>query len=176
MNILKRWRGNTENSSSEERPLTKHGREDGPLGRLRGEMDRIFDRMWREFDSDPFSAMTRWPEPISRMTNWPAMDMAEDGKTVTIRLDVPGLDAKDVDVEVSGNQLSIRGQRQDELKQEDKGVCRRERYSGSFARTITLPSYVDPGKVDAKYDKGTLTITVPKIPGQGPKRVQVKSQ
>jgi HSP20 family protein len=139
-------------------------------------MDRIFDRIWKEFDSDPFSAMTRWPEPMGRMTNWPAMDLAEDDKAVTIHLDVPGLDAKDVDVEVSGNQLSIRGQRQDEFKQEEKGVYRRERYSGSFARTITLPSYVDSGKVDAKYDKGTLTITAPKIPGQGPKRVQVKSQ
>jgi len=175
MNIIKRWRGHGE-QGEKQRGLTKHEREDRPLARLRSEMDRFFDRVWKDFDRDPFAALTRLPETLGQMSDWPAMDMAEDDKAVTIRLDVPGLDAKDVDVEVSGNQLSVRGERQDEFSEEKRGVHRRERYSGSFARTITLPSYVDAGKVEARYDKGTLTITAPKIPGQGPKRVQVKSE
>jgi len=174
MNLIRKWRGHRE-QDREQRVLTRHGREDRPLARLRDEMDRLFDRMWKDFDRNPFSALTSLPETLDQITSWPAMDVAEDDKTMTIRLDVPGLDAKDVDIEVSGNQLTVRGQRHDEFKEEKKGVFRRERYSGSFARSVTLPAYVDPGKVDARYDKGTLTITVPKIPGQGPRRVPILS-
>jgi HSP20 family protein len=175
MNFLKKWRGN-EGREEQQGTLSRAGREQRPLSRLREEMNRAFERVWKDFDRDPWTAMARAPEMLGQLSDWPAMDMAEDEKSLTIRVDVPGLEAKDVDVEVSGNQLSVRGQRQDEFKEEQKGLYRRERYSGSFARTITLPAHVDASRVEASYDKGTLTITAPKIPGQGPRRVRVKSE
>lgn len=147
----------------------------GPLSRLRAEVDRVFERVWQDLHRDPWSALTRMPDSFRELTSWPAMDVAEDEKTYSIRMDVPGLEAKDLEVEVSGNQLTVRGQRNDEFKDENKGVYRRERYSGSFARSVTLPPHVDPSKMEAKYEKGTLTLTVPRIPGQGPRRVQVKA-
>jgi len=87
---------------------------------------------------------------------------------------VPGLGPEDVEVELVGDDaLTIRGQRQDEFSDEKRGVRRRERRCGSFVRTIALPPYVDADKVEAKYDKGTLSITLPKVAGKEPKRVTV---
>jgi HSP20 family protein len=91
-------------------------------------------------------------------------------------VDVPGINAKDIEVDVSGNLLTVRGSREEEKKSKTGGVWRHERHSGSFLRTVTLPTYVDSAKVEAKYDKGVLTITAPKIPGAGPKRVPVKTE
>lgn len=178
MNILKKWRKQPE-PGNEPNTLVKHrptGGDGGGLARFRDfreQIDRTFDRVWREFDRDPWSALSTLPNQLGGLSNWPAVDMAEDDNTVTLRVDVPGLDQKELDVEVSGNLLTIRGQRQDEWTDKQGGVRRRERVSGSFARTITLPSYADGEKVEASYNKGTLTINIPKVPGQGPKRVRV---
>ena len=180
MNLLKKWR---KQNDGENRALVKHGRSEEGLARIRDFRDKIdnaFDRIWRQWDRDPWSALKTLPQQFGSLAhfggglaNWPAVDMAEDEKSVTLRVDVPGLDEKDLDVEVSGNLLSIRGSRQDEWDENKHGVRRRERISGSFARTLTLPSYVDAQKIEARYDKGTLHITVPKVPGQGPKRVRI---
>jgi HSP20 family protein len=138
-------------------------RGDDRLSRFREEMDRAFDRVLGGFE-----------HPLSMMHEWPALDMAEDDKAVTLRVDVPGLKPEDLNVEVSGNVLTISGSREDEWKEEKRGVLRQERVSGSFTRSVTLPSYVKTDQVEAKYDKGTMTITIPKVPGQGPKRIDVK--
>ena len=155
----------------------------GLLGRKdRLGLDRGFDRLWQDLERDPWalvrdpwSAFDRISEPLGALANWPAVDVAEDDNAVTVRCDVPGLDAKDLDVRVSGNLLTVSGSRQDEWSGRKRGVRRQERVSGSFSRTITLPSYVDAEKVEAKYDKGTLTVTVPKVPGKGPRRVTVRA-
>lgn len=174
MNLLKRWR---KHENQDDQALDRHVGDHRGLARFgdfrdfRQEIDRAFDRVWREFDRNPWSALTSLSEPWSSISNWPAVDMAENDKEVTVHVDVPGLDEKDLEVEVSGNLLTIRGSRQDEWSDKKHGIRRRERVSGSFARTITLPSYVDTQNVKAKYKKGTLNITVPKIPGQGPRRV-----
>jgi len=165
MALLSRFR---KRDRDEQRGLAhrEHQEEQGGLSRFRHEMEKALDRVWREFDRDPWA-------PLSQVSEWPAMDVAEDEQKVTLRLDVPGLDAKDLDIQVSGTQLTVKGSRQDEWEDTKQGIHRRERRSGSFTRTVTLPSYVDPNQIEARYDKGTLTLTVPKIPGQGPKRVQV---
>jgi HSP20 family protein len=154
----------------------------GPLARRGFGFDRDIERMWRDFDRDPWSVardpwsmLDRMSESLTQLNNWPAIDVSEDGNAMTVRCDVPGLDVENLDVQVSGNVLTISGAREDEWDGEKRGVHRRERVSGSFSRSVPLPSHVDGSKVEAKYDKGTLTITVPKIPGKGPRRVQVKA-
>ena len=146
-----------------------HERGDGDRGlsRLHDELESTFERLWREFGRGEFPLMGR---PAAE---WPAIDVAEDEKAVTVRADVPGMEAKDLDVEVSGNQLTIRGHREDEWSKTEGGIHRQERRSGSFSRTVSLPAYVDASKIEARYDKGTLTVVAPKTRGQGPKRVQV---
>jgi HSP20 family protein len=174
MNLLKKWRKHDQNGR-ERRFAKRETRRDLPIDRFRDEMNRTFDRVWRDFDRDPWSALATLPDTLGTMSDWPAIDMAEDDKAVTLRVDVPGLDLKDVDVEVSGNLLTIRGQREDEWSDNRKGVYRRERRSGSFVRSVTLPNYVEPDKIEASYDKGILTVMVPKAAGKGPMRVEVKS-
>jgi HSP20 family protein len=185
--LLKKWRNNNRTDSDNDHgrgtALAKRERhqDDWGIERFRREMDRTFDRFWRDLErGDPWSAMSTLPGAfgggaISNMTDWPAIDIAEDEKSVTLRVDLPGLEPKDIDVELSGNVLMLRGQRSDEWSENQRGVYRRERRSGSFLRTIPLPEYVERDKIDARYDKGTLTLTVPKAPGKGPKRVQVKA-
>ncbi|HEV2295404.1 MAG TPA: Hsp20/alpha crystallin family protein [Tepidisphaeraceae bacterium] len=115
------------------------------------------------------------PSALSEFSGWPAIDTAEDENSYTVRVDVPGIDPKDVELEVSGNVLSIRGSRQDEWSDENKkrGIIRRERRSGSFLRSLPLPDYVDAEKVEARYENGTLTVMAPKIAGKGSRRVPV---
>jgi len=130
---------------------------------------------------EPWSAFERMGEQLNALSNlsdlpnWPAVDVSEDDHTVTVRCDVTGLDAGDLDVQVSGNLLTVSGSRQDEWSDKKHGLRRQERVSGTFSRTIPLPSYVDAEKVEARYDKGTLTVNVPKIAGKGPRRVTVKA-
>jgi HSP20 family protein len=176
MKLLKRWR-EQDRVGSGSNAIIRHNQHRGltKADDFRKQIDRAFDRVWREFDRDPWTALTSLPEELGSLSNWPAVDQAEDEHAITLRVDVPGLDEKDLDVEVSGNLLTIRGSREDEWNGKKHGIRRRERVSGSFARAITLPPYVDTGKVEAKYEKRTLAITVPKIPGQGPRRVQVTS-
>ena len=143
------------------------GRVPQPLPSLQREIQRVFENAWGAFAAGKFPSFGMIPA-------WPAIDVTEDDKTVTLRADIPGIDPKDLDVEVSGSALTISGSRQEEHKQEKADYRRQERTSGSFSRTITLPSYVDAAKVEARYGKGILTVTVPKVPGQGPKRVGVK--
>jgi HSP20 family protein len=160
MNLLKRIIG-------EENPteLAKPG--GAILSDFRREIDRAIDRVWRDVGRD------RWPD--FDVAPWPPVDVAEDDKALTLRVDVPGLEPKDVDVEVSGDVLTIRGSREEEQRTNGNGgPYRHERYTGSFTRAMTLPPYADADKVAAAYDKGVLTITIPKVPGQGPRKVPVR--
>lgn len=162
MNIVKK----ATNGNGSKNELAHRSTE--PFTALQREVDHAFDRVRRMFEggiSPHFGVFAKWP----------AVDVSESDKAVTLRADVPGLEARDFDVEVSGNALTIRGSRREEKKEDKKGFQSQERRFGSFSRTITLPSYADIAKLDARYDKGVLTVTVPKIPGQGSKRIAVKS-
>ena len=139
-----------------------------PIASLQKEIQNVFQNAWDAFAAGKFPS-------FGMVAAFPAIDVAEDEKAVTLRADVPGMDPKDLDVEVSGNLLTVSGSREEEHKEEKEGYRRQERTSGSFTRTVTLPSYVDAEKVDARYEAGVLTVTVPKVPGRGPKRVAVKS-
>jgi HSP20 family protein len=116
-----------------------------------------------------------FPPRLEAWATWPAIDVEEDEKGIVIRVDVPGMEAKDVAVEVAGNAVVIRGVRQDETEEKKSNMGRHERQFGQFERAITLPPYIDAEKVEAKYDKGTLTVTAPRVPGKAPKRVDVET-
>jgi HSP20 family protein len=147
------------------------------LARFREEMDRAIERMWRGGWPSAFSLSPQaifGPQLESWMA-WPAIDVHEDEKGIVIRADIPGVDAKDVAVEVAESTLTIRGSREEEKEEKKGNVRQHERRFGRFERTITLPPHIDEEKVEAKYHKGTLTVTAPRIPGKAPKRVDVKA-
>lgn len=165
MNLLKRF-----GRSNEDRGDLSRGAAHG-LSLFRREMDRAFDRVWREFERDP------WAAGADELAPWPAMDVEEDDKAVTLRVDVPGLGPRDIEVEVAGDLLTVKGTRREHQRSEGNGgAARHERYVGSFTRTVPLPPYVDADKIEARYNKGVLIVTAPKIPGEGSRRVPVTLQ
>ena len=135
------------------------------LPEFRHDMDIAFDHMRRNMQA-------MWSKPT--MT-WPALDVQEDEHSMTIRVDAPGVDPKNLDVELSGNLLTIRGARESQRKESTGSFRYQERMSGSFYRTVPLPDYVDAAKVEARYDKGVLNIRLPKVPGHGRRRITVSS-
>jgi HSP20 family protein len=162
MELLKKhWKGDPGEALAET---------NGPRSLFRREIERALDRAWGAIEGARLGAIGELD-----VAEWPAMDVAEDDKAVTYRVDLPGLGPKDVEVEVSGDRLSIRGTRREERTEGEGGRERRERFVGSFARTVTLPPYADGEKAEASYDKGVLTVTAPKVPGRGPRRVAVKT-
>src|SRR5271165_5628004 len=149
------------------------------LQAFRSEMDRLFDRfgsgfgipsLRRMFDVEP-----AWRSSFSFSA--PAIDMSEDEKAYKISAELPGLDAKDVDVSVSGDMLVLKGEKRQEKEEKDKNYHFSERSYGSFQRAFELPESVDRNKVAADFSKGVLTITLPKTTeAQRPaKKIEVKS-
>src|SRR6516165_2242233 len=146
---------------------------------FRGEMDRLFDRfgsgfgfpsLRRIFDIEP-----AWRTSFSFST--PAIDMSEDEKAYKISAELPGIDAKDIDVSVSGDMLVLKGEKRQEKEEKDKNYHFSERSYGSFRRAFELPGSVDRNRVAADFSKGVLTITLPKTAeAQQPvKKIEVKS-
>lgn len=160
MDLIKKLKRNSGPSTSRASPVG--------LARFRDRMDSLFNRMRRDLET---------PRAVfSERGYWPPLDMAVGGKEVTLRLDVPGLGPENVDIQVSGNALTIRGARNEEWTEHRGEVYRRERRFGSFSRTVTLPAYAESDKIDATYDKGILTIRVPCAAGEHVKRIPVKGK
>jgi HSP20 family protein len=107
----------------------------------------------------------------------PAVDRSEDEKVYKISAELPGIDAKDIDVSVSGGTLVLKGEKRQEKEEKDKNYHFSERAYGSFQRSFQLPSSVDRDKVAADFSKGVLTITLPKTAAaQKPqKKIEIKS-
>jgi HSP20 family protein len=114
------------------------------------------------------------PEEALTTTSFaPPVDVYEDEHTVTLKLEVPGIDEKDIDVRIEGNTLTVHGERKIEKEEKEENFIRIERQYGSFTRSFTLPSTVDPGQVSAHYDKGVLKINLAKKAEAKPKQIKV---
>jgi HSP20 family protein len=119
-------------------------------------MNRLFDDAFRGFDLMPFSDRF-----FDRAMNWPSIEVNETDKDVKVTAELPGLDEKDVQVELAGGMLSIKGEKRTET--EDKERLFSERYYGRFERRIPIED-VDQDKVTAAFKNGVLTVTMPKLP------------
>jgi HSP20 family protein len=127
-----------------------------PFVAFRREMDRMFDDFLSGFGGRPLAPFGSW----SGVT--PTIDVSESDKEVVVTAELPGLDQKDFEVTVSGDVLTLRGEKKAEREEKDGDVHYVERRFGSFSRSVRLPFEVRDEKVDAKYDKGVLTVRVPK--------------
>jgi HSP20 family protein len=97
----------------------------------------------------------------------------EDEHNVTLKIEVPGIDEKDIDIRLENNTLTVHGERKIEKEEKEENYRRVERQYGSFTRNFTLPPTVDAEKVSANYDKGVLNITLPKKAEAKPKQIKV---
>jgi len=103
----------------------------------------------------------------------PPVDIYEDEKKVTLKLEVPGIEEKDLDVRVENNTLTVKGERKFENEEKQENFHRIERRYGSFYRAFTLPTTVDTEHVDAKYNAGVLKLELKKKPEAQPKQIKV---
>jgi HSP20 family protein len=114
------------------------------------------------------------PEEALTTTSFaPPVDIYEDEHTIAVKMEVPGMDEKDIDVRVEDNTLTVHGERKIEKEEKEENFRRVERQYGSFTRSFTLPSSVDTGQVSANYDKGVLKIILAKKAEAKPKQIKV---
>ena len=117
--------------------------------------------------------------PKGRKKRWtttsfaPPVDIYEDEHNITLKLEAPGIDEKDIDVRIDNNTLTVHGERKIGKEEKEENFRRVERQYGSFIRSFTLPSSVDPGQVSARCDKGVLKINLAKKAEAKPTQVKV---
>jgi HSP20 family protein len=136
------------------------------LSQLQERMDRLFR------DNVGYSGGTR-EEALEQGSFIPPVDVYEDEHNITLKLEVPGVDQKDLDIRIENNTLTVRGERKLEKEEKQENFHRIERRYGSFVRTFQLPNTVDAEKVNANYDNGVLKITLAKKAEAKPKQIQV---
>ena len=139
-----------------------------PLHQLRDGMDRLFESFVRE----PLGGMDWSPWGAGKWS--PAIDVAENDKELTVRAELPGIDPKELDISVAGNQLVISGEKKESSETQGKDFCHSETRYGTFRRTISLPEGIDTENVDAEYANGVLTLRLKKIAPTAAKRIEVK--
>jgi HSP20 family protein len=125
------------------------------------DVDRLFDRLF-----DVGAASQRWA---------PAMDLTEAEDHYLLKADLPGLSEDDVSIEVENGVLTISGEREAEHERNEKGWHRIERSFGRFSRTLTLPEGLDPDGVTAEFDRGVLSVRIPKPEQVKPRRIEIGS-
>jgi len=111
--------------------------------------------------------------PLTTAAFVPAVDIYEDEKKVMLKLEVPGIEEKDLDVSVENNTLTVKGERKFESEEKEENFHRIERRYGSFYRAFTLPSTVDTEHVQAKYNAGVLKLELLKKPEAQPKQIKI---
>ena len=134
------------------------------------EFSTLQDRMNRLFRETQGNSQD---EALTSSSFAPAVDVYEDEHNVTLKIEVQGIDEKDIDVRIENTTLTVHGERKIEKEEKEENYRRVERQYGSFTRTFNLPATVDAEKVQADYDKGVLKITLPKKAEAKPKQIKV---
>ncbi|MGB0066128.1 MAG: Hsp20/alpha crystallin family protein [Terracidiphilus sp.] len=129
---------------------------------LQNRMNSLFGNLNNETES-----------PLTTASFVPAVDVYEDEKKVVLKLEVPGIAEKDLDVSVENNTLTVKGERKFAAEEKEENFHRIERRYGSFYRAFTLPTTVDTESIDAKYDAGVLRLELKKKPEAQPKQIKV---
>jgi HSP20 family protein len=135
------------------------------------EFSTLQDRMNRLF-RDSYSPETQ-DQSLAKSSFSPPVDVYEDEHNITLKLEVPGVDEKDINVNVENNTLTVHGERKFEKEEKEENFRGVERQYGSFTRSFTLPTTVDAEKVSANYDKGILKISLAKKAEAKPKQIKV---
>jgi len=132
-----------------------------------------FDTMRDLMTWDPFRALT---QPLGRESGFaPAFEVWETPEAFVFEADLPGVEEKDVDISVTGNRLTVSGERHSEQREERGNYYALERSYGSFSRSFTLPEGVDADSVDAGLANGVLTIHAPKRAEVQPRKIKIGS-
>jgi HSP20 family protein len=136
------------------------------FGSVKSEMDRLFDRL----------VATKWDD-FPTLGEWcPSMDISETKDSLVVKLEVPGMDQKDIRISLQENLLTITGEKTQEKDEKEERYHRVERSYGAFTRGVRLPVGVDGSKVLATFKNGLLTVTLPKTPAAKGTTIPIKSE
>lgn len=133
------------------------------LDRMRRDMDRLFQDLTEGIFREPRAGV------------FPLVNVTEGSDNYYVRAELPGIKAEDLDISVTGNSLSIAGERSIRAEDEKANYHRREREAGKFSRVVSLPAQVDTAKVEASCVDGILTVVLPKSEAAKPKQITVKT-
>lgn len=144
--------------------------EEHPFALLQRDINALFDTFFKGFGLETFESRVG--------TLSPHIDVIEGDKEVKVSAELPGVDEKDIEVSLTKDSLTIRGEKKESKEDKGKDYYRMERSYGSFSRTIAIPAEIDTEKVDANFKKGILTITLPKTAKavSETKKISVKSE
>jgi HSP20 family protein len=129
-------------------------------------MDRLFDRFLDLIPGEALEVSGEWT---------PKVDVTETKDAIVVRAEIPGVEQKDIQVNLQDQVLTIKGEKHQEKEEKDERHHRIERSYGGFARSMRLPSTVDAGKVTASFKDGVLTVTLPKTPAAKGTTIPVKT-
>ena len=147
-------------------PWRKRGGKE--VSQFRHELDSLFSRF---FDQD-FPILR---ERFSDAPWSPRVDVAEGKKDITVKAEIPGVDAKDITISLDGRRLTIKGEKKQESEEKEENYHRLERSYGYFSRSLELPADVDQDNVDASYKKGVLNIVLKKLKPAETQKVEIKT-
>jgi HSP20 family protein len=130
--------------------------------RMRGDMDRLWDSFFEE-------------RPLMRVGEWlPSLDVAETKNDIVVKVELPGMDQKDIDISLSDGHLIIKGEKKQEKEEKEENYHFIERNYGAFARSVHLPKEVNRDKISASYKDGVLKVVLPKSEEAKKKEVKIK--
>jgi HSP20 family protein len=135
------------------------------IEQMRKQIDRMFDDFGTDFWHAPSRTLFDMEPGWRRDLGWekmPPVDVVEKEKAYEISAELPGMDEKDIDVAVSNGVLTVKGEKKETREEKQKDYYVSERHYGSFARSFRVPDDVDPKKIEAKFEKGVLAVTLPK--------------
>lgn len=142
----------------------------------RDEFGQLFDRFFEDFWRRPFPSLFGregwWPTEIS--TRLPSLDVYEDKDHVVVKAEIPGMKKEDIEVNILGDLLTIKGEKKKEEEVKEQDYYRRERSYGSFARNVSLPCEVKGDEVKASFKDGVLEVRMPKTEEAKKKSITVK--
>jgi HSP20 family protein len=141
------------------------------LGRIGRGFDPWYDFDWETNLVDRTAAL-----PSMQASDFPLVNVWVDANEAVLTTEIPGVDAKSVEISVAGRTVSVRGSREPEPEAEGKTYHRRERWYGRFSRTFELPFNIESAAVEALFRKGVLQVTLPKAQADKPRAIKVKSE
>ncbi len=140
-----------------------------PYTELERTVSGLFDR--------PFGLRPIWDDRNAEALTWqPAVNVYEDKDYLAIEAQLPGIDLNDIELSVKEQTLHLRGERKAETEKSKDGYHIREAHYGTFSRSFALPNTVNVDEVKAAYDKGVLTITIPKQEKAKPRTIQIEAK
>lgn len=132
---------------------------------------RRFGSMFSDLFTDFFeNALSANPTD----NTWPRVDVEETGENYLIKAEIPGISKENINIEINNNMLSISGEKKEEKEVNEKNIYRKETFSGSFCRSFSLPENVNTDNIDAKFENGMLTLSIPKEENRKTRKIEIR--